>query len=197
MLKINQIENIKPTGRYKNKKQIMITHTGRVLDDYIKSLKYRYNGNYNKLPNYVISRNGEIYNIIPDETYSMYLNTKSLNKQNIIICLENLGWLRKNPLKNNYINWIGNIHEGEIYEKKWRGYNFWQPYTDLQVNNLAELTIMLCEKFNIPKNSIGHNVKVDKIEKFNGITTKSNYYSENTELNPAFDFDIFINKIGR
>ena len=39
MLKINYIENIKPSGRYKNKKQIMITHTGRVLDDYIKSLK--------------------------------------------------------------------------------------------------------------------------------------------------------------
>ena len=45
-----------------------------------------------------------------------------------------------------------------------------------------------------PKNSIGHNVKVDKIEKFNGITTRSNYDSDFTDLNPAFDFDIFIEK---
>jgi len=52
----------------------------------------------------------------------------------------------------------------------------------------------LCEQFDIPKLSIGHNVKVDKIENFNGITTKSNYDIESTDLNPAFNFDIFINK---
>ena len=39
MLKINNIDSTKPTGRYKNKKQIMITHTGRNLSDYVKSLK--------------------------------------------------------------------------------------------------------------------------------------------------------------
>ena len=53
----------------------------------------------------------------------------------------------------------------------------------------------LCETFSIPKLSIGHNVKVDKVEKFNGITSKSNYDAESTDLNPAFDFDIFINKV--
>jgi N-acetyl-anhydromuramyl-L-alanine amidase AmpD len=195
MLKINNIDSTKPTGRYKNKKQIMITHTGRNLSDYVKSLKYRHNGKYNKLPHYVISRDGDIYNVIPPDTYSLYLNSKSNNKQTIIVCLENLGWLRKNPLNNNYINWIGNIHNGEIYEKKWRGYNFWQPYTETQIDKLADLIKFLCDKFNIPKNSIGHNVKVDKVENFNGITTKSNYDSESTDLNPAFDFNIFIKKV--
>ena len=85
--------------------------------------------------------------------------------------------------------------EREIYEKKWRGYNFWQPYTETQIDKLVDLIKFLCDKFNIPKNSIGHNVKVDKVENFNGITTKSNYDSESTDLNPAFDFNIFIKKV--
>lgn len=195
MLKIHKIDGVKPTGKSKNKKQIMLVHTGREVSDYIKSLKYRNNGEYNKLPHYVISREGEIFGIIPPETYSMYSNVKKINKQNIIICLENLGWVRKNPLKNNFINWIGNTYNGEVYEKKWRGYNFWQPYTEKQMESLTLLTKQLCEDFNIPKNVIGHNVKVDNADRFNGITTNSNYYSNITDLNPAFDFNIFINKI--
>ena len=59
---------------------------------------------------------------------------------------------------------------------------------------MLELIELICEEYDIPKNSIGHNVKVDKIEKFNGITTRSNYDSDFTDLNPAFDFDIFIEK---
>lgn len=197
MPKIEKIEGFKETGNYKNKKQIILTHTSRVLNDYISSLKYRYNGKNKKLPHYIIDRNGRIFNIIPPSTYSEFFDNKKLNKNSIIINLENLGWLRKNPLTNGFINWIGNTYSDNIFEKKWRGYFFWQPYTEKQVEALSELVIYLCDDFNIPKNCIGHNVKVDKIENYNGVFTKSNYDKESTDLNPAFDFDIFINKITR
>lgn len=195
MLKINEIEGFSPVGRHKRKKQIILTHTARNFNDYIMSLKYRYNGEYKKLPHYIINRNGEVFNIIPPETYSEYMDSSSHNKQSIIICLENLGWLRKNPLSGYYVNWIGDIYKDKIYERKWRGQFFWQPYTEKQINSLSELIKETCDRFDIPKNTIGHNVKVDKIEKFNGVVTKSNYDSESTDLNPAFDFDIFIKKI--
>lgn len=195
MLKVNNIEGFKPVGRNKRKKQIILTHTSRNLKDYISSLKFRYNGNNKKLPHYLIDRDGTIYNIIPPETYSEFMDVSSYNKNSIIICLENLGWLRKNPLNNNYVNWIGTPHNDEIYERKWRGYHFWQPYTDDQIESMLKVIEELCENFNIPKISIGHNVKVDKVDKFNGITSKSNYDTESTDLNPAFDFDIFINKV--
>ena len=119
--KIEKLTDFKPVGNYKNKKQILLTHTARNIKDYISGLKYRLNGNYKKLPHYVISREGEIYQIIPPETYSNYIDIKTYNKSAIIISLENLGWLRKNPLKGGYINWIGNIYKDRIYERKWRG----------------------------------------------------------------------------
>ena len=195
MVEINNIEGFSPVGRNKRKKQIILTHTSRNFKDYVSSLKYRYNGNNKKLPHYIISREGTVYNIIPPETYSKYMDVASHNKGAIIICLENLGWLRKNPLNNNYVNWIGTVYKDGIYERKWRGHHFWQPYTENQIESMLELINELCEEFDIPKVSVGHNVKVDKVDKFNGITTKSNYDMESTDLNPAFDFDIFINKV--
>ena len=57
---------------------------------------------------------------------------------------------------------------------------------------LSILINKLCVEFNIPKTFIGHNVKVDDIEKFNGIATYSNYDKERTDLNPSFNFEEFI-----
>lgn len=188
-VEISELTDFKPTGRNKRKKQILLTHTSRNIRDYISGLKYRYNGDYEKLPHYIISREGEIFQILPPETYGKYLESASYNKQTIIISLENLGWLKKNPLSNGYINWIGNIYKDEVYERKWRGYFFWQPYTDQQMESVSQLILKLCDEFDIPKTTIGHNVKMDKIEKFNGIASYSNYYSERTDLNPSFDFE--------
>ena len=58
MIKVNIIDGFKPVGRYKKKKQIILTHTSRNLDDYISSLKYRYNGDNKKLPHFIIDREG-------------------------------------------------------------------------------------------------------------------------------------------
>jgi len=194
MALINTINGFKPLGRFKRKKQIVLSHTCRNVIDYVSSLKHRYNGENKKLPHFIIDREGKVYNIIPTNTYGDYLDTTYHNKNSIIITLENLGWLRKNPLKNNYVNWIGNEFNGKIYERKWRGYHFWQPYTEEQIINLVKLIDMLCDEYDIPRHSIGHNVKVDKVEKYNGIISRSNCDTDYTDLNPAFDFDIFIEK---
>ena len=165
------------------------------LKDYVSSLKNRYNGNNRIVPHYIISRNGDIFNIIPPSTYSDFMDEKSVNKKVIVIALENLGWLRKNPLDKSFINWIGEKFSGDVFERKWRGHFFWQPYTEEQINKVSELTNMLCEEFDIPKKSVGHNVILDNIERFRGIVTQSNYDKFSTHLNPSFDFNIFINKI--
>ena len=195
MTLINTIGGFKPSGRYKRKRQIVLSHTSRNVVDYMSSLKYRYNGDNKKLPHFVIDREGKIYNLLPTNSYGDYLDTVSYNKSSIIISLENLGWLRKNPLKNNYINWIGNEFNGEVYERKWRGYFFWQPYTEVQMESLSKLIKKLCMDFSIPETFIGHNVKVDKIEKFHGIASYSNYDTERTDLNPSFNFEEIIKTV--
>ena len=194
-IQVQDLTEFKPVGNNKRKKQILLTHTSRTIRDYITGLKHRRNGEYKKLPNYVISREGEILQVIPPATYSQYLETASLNKRTIIISLENLGWLKKNPLKGGYINWIGNIYKDKVYERKWRGYFFWQPYTDQQMESLTQLIVKLCEDFNIPKTAIGHNVKIDKVENFSGIATYSNYFKERTDLSPAFNFEKLVKNI--
>jgi N-acetyl-anhydromuramyl-L-alanine amidase AmpD len=189
MFQIQKIEGLKPQGKFKRKKQIVLCHSSRDAKDYLNALKYRYNGNNPYLPHYFINREGEIFNLIPPDTHSKFLEVESFNKSVIVICLENLGWMKKNPLSGAYVNWIGNIYNQGIFEKKWRNHFFWQPYTKIQIENLSLLISDICVEFNIPKTCIGHNVKVDGIEKFEGIVSKSNYDSEYTDLSPAFDFE--------
>jgi N-acetyl-anhydromuramyl-L-alanine amidase AmpD len=189
MVEIQDLTGFKSIGKNKKKKQIVLCHTSRDVKDYLVSLQTRYNGKNPYLPNYVVDREGNIINIIPPDTYSKFLETESFNKDVIIICLENLGWLRKNPLSGAYVNWIGNIYNEGIYERKWRGHFFWQPYSKKQLSSVGALIDELCNDFNIPKTLIGHNVKVDGVEKFEGIVTKSNYDSSYTDLSPAFDFE--------
>lgn len=195
MIQIHKMEGFKFIGKNRKKTQILLTHTSRNIRDYVLSLKHRYNGDNKNLPHYIISRNGEIFNVIPPESYADFFHDVSKNKKTIVIMLENLGWLRKNPLDKSYINWIGEKFIGDVFEKKWRGHHFWQPYTDEQVSSLSCLTNQLCEEFNIPRKSYGHNVKVENAERFRGIVTLSNYDKQSTHLNPSFQFDIFIKKM--
>ena len=188
---IQDLIGFEPTGEFKEKKQIVLVHSGRNIVDYISALKNRYNGKYDKLPNYVISKDGETFQVLPPSTYSNYMSEYPNNETKIIISLENLGWLKKIPLDSSYINWIGDIYKHMVFERKWRGYYFWDPYTNKQIESLAMVINRLCEEFGIPKETIGHNVRVDGVESFNGIATKSNYSSIHTELNPSFDFETF------
>lgn len=192
MLNIIQFGNFKPKGKQKRKKQIVLCHTSREVQEYLTSLKHRYNGQYDKIPNYIITRKGEILQLLPDNTYSNFLDNESVNKNSIVVCLENLGWLEKKPLTNYYINWKGSIYNQQVYEKKWRDYYFWQPYTPQQIEITAELCKHLTDTLQIEKTCVGHNTKVDGIENFEGITTRSNYNSNFTDLNPSFNFETFI-----
>jgi len=187
--------DLKHKGRFKNKRQIILTHTSRPINYYLTGLRTRHYGSYDKIPHFVISREGKVFSLINSETYSNILDILSHNKRSIIISLENLGWLKKNPLQNNYKNWIGDVTNEEVFRRKWRGHFFWHNYTEVQMDKLVELCNHLTEKHNIPLKCIGHNVKVDRAEKYEGITSKSNYDRICTSLSPAFDFDLFINKI--
>jgi N-acetyl-anhydromuramyl-L-alanine amidase AmpD len=191
MLNILKFGNFKPKGKQKRKKQIILCHTSREVQEYLTSLKHRYNGQYDKIPNYIITRKGEILQLLEDNTYSNYLDDEYTNKNSIIISLENLGWLEKKPLTNYYINWKGSIYNEKAYEKKWRDFFFWQPYTSIQIEMAAELCNYLSDALNINKRCIGHNTRFAGVSNYEGIVSKSNYDSSFTDLNPSFNFEEF------
>ena len=192
MLNIEKYGNFKTTGKQKKKKQIILCHTSREVEEYLTSLKVRYNSKYDKIPNYLVTKNGKILQLLPDECHTNFFSEDNINRNSIIVCLENLGWLEKKPLTNYYINWKGSIYNQEVYEKKWRDFFFWEPYSDEQVKSTAELCSHLTEILKIKKGCIGHNTKFEGIEHFEGIVSKSNFDGKYTDLNPSFNFGDFV-----
>jgi N-acetyl-anhydromuramyl-L-alanine amidase AmpD len=176
----------------KSKRQIILCNSFRGKLNYLNSLKYR---NNKKIPNYFISSDGEIVSLLPEDSYSNFFNDTDVNKNSIIICLENFGWLSKLPIEAGYSNWIGDIYSGKIYERKWRDKIYWASYKEPQINSLVELCQKITKKFSINKTFIGHNTKVDGIKIFNGIVCRSNYDNKFTDLSPAFDFEGFKTRI--
>ena len=187
------IERVMTNGLDKThpKKQIILTHTSRRVEPLMVSFKYRSNGNYSKLPHYIITQEGLVIKLLDDEQVSNYFADKKINDNSIVISFENLGWLEKQPLKNAHINWIGDIYKKKVFERKWRDEYFWDPYEKTQLESLSKLTKNLCEEFQIPIDCIGHNVKQEGIEFFKGVVSRSNYDTDFKDVNPAFNFKLF------
>jgi hypothetical protein len=192
MIDVIKYGDFKPTGKQKKKQQIIIQHTSRNIEEYLLGLKYRFNGRYKKIPNYVVSRDGKVLQLLNNESYGKTFSEENINRNSIVISLENLGWLEKEPLNNQYVNWIGDIYKGDVYEKKWRDYFFWQPYTETQIEYTAKLCKKISEETGIPVEVVEHNTRINGVEKFRGITSKSNFDSVFTELSPAFNFETFL-----
>jgi len=191
MVDLSKSTEFKPIGRSKTKKKIILCETKRDYKNYILSLKNRYNGDNPYLPNYVVSRQGEIYKIMEPQDYSKFMNNEGIDKSSIIICLENLGWLEKKPLDGTYLNWIGDIYKKEVFEKKWRDRLYWQPYNKKeQIDSLSKLLLMLCEELKIPKECPETNVIIGGIENYRGVVSKSSFSFLHKDLNPSFDFKL-------
>ena len=104
-------------GTNQNKTQIILTHTSRDVEEYLTSLKYRMNGKFPRIPHYVVAKDGSVIQTLSEEQYSDFFYYSQINEQSIIVSLENLGWLEKVPLKDQYTNWIGNIYKGAHMKK--------------------------------------------------------------------------------
>jgi hypothetical protein len=191
MKNIDKTFEFTSVGTNNKKTQIILTETKREYKKYIQSLRYRYNEKNPYLPNYVISKSGEVIKIIDPKEYSCYMENETIDKNSIIISLENFGWLKKNPLEETYSNWIGDITKNKVLKKKWREYYYWDIYSSKQIKSLVNLVIDLCQEFNIPKECIGNNVKQDNVENFKGIVSRSNFNFYNKDVNPSFDFKLF------
>lgn len=195
MVKFEKYHNFIQRGQTDLKKRIVLCHTSREADEYLASLKFRYNSRYDKIPNYLVKKDGTILQLMEDKFYNDFFHDEELNQDSVVVTLENLGWLEKKPLSNHYISWKGSIYYGEIFEKKWRDFFFWDPYTEIQTKNLASLCLQILETNKIKKNCVGHNTKIDGIKNFEGVITRSNLNSRFTDLNPSFDFENFLKLI--
>ena len=195
MLNILKYGDFTPLGKQKKKHQVILSHTSRPLDEYLQSITYRYNGKFPRIPNYVISREGKILQLLDNVEHTKFFTEPNINRNSIIVVLENLGWLQKEPLNNQYVNWISDIYNGSVYEKKWRDYFFWQPYTTVQTEALVFLCRKLFKEMSIKNQFVGHNTRTNGIESYEGVACRSNYSSQFTDVSPAFNFELFLKNI--
>lgn len=179
------------------KKQIVLGNTFNYDMRHVSGWLHRHNGHYKKTAAFTIDAAGIVYKHFEPKYQSNYFKDLEQNSKSIIILFENDGWLVKDKEKNEFISCLGHIYKEpkNIVKKKWRGYEFWTPYTDEQLESSYELINQLCEEFYIPKIALNNNVKNDDLDDYTGIVYKSNLNKIFTDLSPAFDFETFKTKI--
>ena len=183
--------DLKVNKRKTNKTQILLYDTQRRFDDYISKLKYRKNGNYEDIPHFVVSKLGLVYQIYDTNHYSNTFDVHEIDKKQIKIAIENLGWLNKHSVTGILFNWINSPYRADPYIKNWRNYSFWDRYTQPQMNSLAELCMVLCVEYDINYHCVPSSGYIENCEKFRGILSKSNFSNIYTDINPSFNFNIF------
>ena len=177
------------------KKQIVIGNTNNRDMKHVIGWNKRYNGHYKKTAAFTIDAAGVIYQHFDPKYQSKYFDKLELNTKSIIILLENDGWLTRKSDSDVFYNWKGDIYNGRVVGKLWRGYKMWAHYTDKQVESCVELVNKLCDEFFIPNYAMSHNTKIDDLSDFQGVIYKSNIEKYYTDLSPAWNCEEFKNKL--
>lgn len=176
------------------KKQIVIGHTSRKDMYHYSSWKNRHNGKYKKTAAYTIDKDGKVYEHYDPKYYSEYVSLHDMGPFTIPIALSNVGWVQRDNLNDRYYDWLGHnyiLEDDDIVKQRWRNKEHWVKYTDEQLQSLRNLTDKLCNDFEIKNDCIGHTVFNEDVDIYEGITFKSNYYQEATDISPAFDMKVF------
>lgn len=180
--------------RKKSKKtQILLYDTQRKVEDFFNKIKYRRNGDYDDIPHFVINKMGMVFQIFDTNYSSNTFNDSKVDRRQIKIAIENLGWLDKNSINGTYTNWIGDVYRTAPHIKNWRNYYFWDKYNETQIQVLSELCLHLCDKHDIFKQHVPSQGILSTVSKFNGIVCKSNFSDIYTDINPSFNFRLLFN----
>jgi N-acetyl-anhydromuramyl-L-alanine amidase AmpD len=185
--------DLKIIKKKSKKTQIFLYDTQRRMDDFLGKIKYRLNGEYEDVPHYVVSKLGVIYQLFDTNHSSNTFDDPHIDKKQIKIAIENLGWLNKDTITGVLYNWIGDPYRGEPHIRNWRNYYFWDVYSETQLKSLSELCNELCDKHNITKQVVPSHGYFENASNFRGIVCKSNFSSIYTDINPSFNFGFFFN----
>lgn len=140
---------------------------------------------------YSVGQDGEVYeHFNPNKTHR-YIND-DVDQSIIGVTLVNIGHLNLNPYNGSFTNWLNDVHEGDnIVFKEWRGYKYWEGYTEEQEKSTFELVTYLLSEYNIKKRIIAHNTKMDDAAYVEGMLYRSNFNKNYLDPSPAWDYEGF------
>lgn len=186
-------KNLNIIKKTSKKSKILLYDTGRRTDYFINKIKYRNNGKYDEIPHFIVTKLGLVYQLFDTKYYSKTFDIKKIDKQFIKISIENLGWLNKNTITGFLSNWIGDTYRTEPHTESWRNYYFWDKYPDIQMESIVLLCKYLCIHENIPFKIVPSQGYMENTINFSGIVCKSNFSNIYTDINPSFNFKLFLN----
>jgi hypothetical protein len=140
---------------------------------------------------YSVGQDGEVYEHFKPNKTHRYIND-DVDQSIIGITLVNIGYLNLNPYNGSFTNWLNDVHDGEnMVFKEWRGYKYWEGYTEEQEKSTFELTTYLLSEYNIKKHIIEHNTKMDDAAYVEGVLYRSNFNKNYLDPSPAWDYEGF------
>ena len=175
-----------------NKKRIILDNSFTSNMAYVNGWKTRLGGEYKRTSAFSIDRDGTVYQHFDPKFYSEIFDNDEFNRESIGITLVNEGWLLKRD--KSYYNLRNQEYYGDVFEKYWRGYDFWSTYEDVQYESLKKLIIELTNNFDIYNKMVKHNTKLLNPLDLYGVISKSNFNVEYTGVSPAFNFNNLVKK---
>lgn len=147
-------------------------------------LNHNYKTGLKNCPHFTITSNGTIYKHFSLKYFSTFLNVAP--QSNINIALQNLSIL--NNINNDFVDIYNKPYNGEVFQRKWKGIEWWIPYTKIQTESLIYLLIDLHEKINFSLETIKEtNVFDQKNENIVGVCYRSNFDKKILDPNPSLD----------
>lgn len=140
----------------------------------------------------ILDYNGELTKCFNSNQWAHHLGVKTsnnlkLNQQSIGIELDCWGGLKMADGK--YLNAYGKEIETKlkVVKLKWRGFDYFQAYSDVQIATLAELLVALMKEHNIPNKGLrdgNFDVRKDALNGSPGIFSHTNYRADKSDLYP-------------
>ena len=127
------------------------------------------------------------------------IRNELLNKQSIGIEIDSWGGLTKGK-DGLYYNAYGKpiSNKLEVVECDWRGYKYFQKYSQAQIDTLAELLPLLMEANKIPSYGIkdgNFDVRMDALNGTPGIYSHSSFRNDKSDLMPDQNLIKMLNNL--
>jgi len=181
------------------KKQIYLHHTAGG-GNAVAVAKYFQQKEGHVATAFVIGDKGAIVQLFSSKHWAYHLGLKpevfaengidyrSLDKISIGIEICNFGPLTKrNGYYYNYVGGKVDYTQVTILSKKYKGYMYWQKYTDEQIESTRQLLVYLCDTYGISKEYNDSIFGIDKraLKSENGIFTHNSVRHDKSDIYPC------------
>jgi len=182
-----------------NKNQVVLHHT--VSGDNAKAVTSYWGSDKKRVATcIIISRDGTPYQLFSSSYWGYHIGVKAktfaefslpyvkLDKYSIGVELTNWGGLKK--IDGKLYNTYGGVVNSEIqeYPNGYRGFKYFEKYTDKQIQTLKELLIFWGDKYGIPLDYKGNDnffdLSMSALEGNSGIFSHTSFRGGKSDIHP-------------